>query len=138
MSVVRFRPEAPYNAAVAHLVERHLAKVEVASSSLVSRSRKQSIDFQSMLFVLSEGFSATRKHVFFYPAAPVRDFAGSCISDAEGEDMPHRGVFGRLRRPGGVGAHRQGQKGTGHHMVSCPLLTPLTFLLSRDSLRSRV
>ena len=26
---------------------------------------------------------------------------------------------------GGVGAHRQGQKGTGHHMVSCPLLTPL-------------
>ena len=29
---------------------------------------------------------------------------------------------------GGVGAHRQGQKGTGHHMVSCPLLTPLTFL----------
>ena len=38
---------------------------------------------------------------------------------------------------GGVGAHRQGQKGTGHHMVSCPLLTPLTFLLSCDSLRSR-
>ena len=116
MSVVRFRPEAPYNAAVAHLVERHLAKVEVASSSLVSRSRKQSIDFQSMLFVLSEGFSAMRKHIFFYPAAPVRDFAGSCISDAEGEDMPHRGVFGRLRRPGGVGAHRQGQKGTGHQV----------------------
>ena len=28
----------PKNAAVAHLVERHLAKVEVASSSLVSRS----------------------------------------------------------------------------------------------------
>ena len=25
---------------------------------------------------------------------------------------------------GGVGAHRQGQKGTGHHMVSCPLLSP--------------
>ncbi len=35
----RFRPEAPKYAAVAHLVERHLAKVEVASSSLVSRSR---------------------------------------------------------------------------------------------------
>ena len=28
-------------AAVAHLVERHLAKVEVASSSLVGRSKKQ-------------------------------------------------------------------------------------------------
>ena len=49
MSLVRFRSEAPrfsdvlfvkrtYFAAVAHLVERHLAKVEVASSSLVSRS----------------------------------------------------------------------------------------------------
>ena len=37
MSLVRFRSEAPY-AAVAHLVERHLAKVEVASSSLVIRS----------------------------------------------------------------------------------------------------
>ena len=49
MSLVRFRPEAPSsptatlvgkpNASVAHLVERHLAKVEVASSSLVTRSK---------------------------------------------------------------------------------------------------
>ena len=31
------------DAALAHLVERHLAKVEVASSSLVSRSRKNSL-----------------------------------------------------------------------------------------------
>ena len=37
--MVRFRPEAP-NADVAHPVERHLAKVEVASSSLVIRSKK--------------------------------------------------------------------------------------------------
>ena len=37
MSLVRFRPEAP-DAGVAHPVERHLAKVEVASSSLVTRS----------------------------------------------------------------------------------------------------
>ncbi len=37
MSLVRFRPEAPH-AGLAHLVERHLAKVEVASSSLVTRS----------------------------------------------------------------------------------------------------
>ena len=29
---------SPIHAAVAHLVERHLAKVEVASSSLVGRS----------------------------------------------------------------------------------------------------
>ena len=37
MSLVQFRPEAP-DAGVAHPVERHLAKVEVASSSLVTRS----------------------------------------------------------------------------------------------------
>ena len=37
MSVVRFRPKAPC-AVVAQLVERHLAKVEVASPSLVYRS----------------------------------------------------------------------------------------------------
>ena len=46
MSLVRLRPEAPY-ASVAHLVERHLAKVEVASSSLVTRS----IFSIAMLFV---------------------------------------------------------------------------------------
>ena len=34
------RKEYTFYAAVAHLVERHLAKVEVASSSLVGRSRK--------------------------------------------------------------------------------------------------
>ena len=38
MSLVRFRPEAPY-ADLAHLVERHLAKVEVAGSSPVIRSK---------------------------------------------------------------------------------------------------
>ena len=37
MSLVRFRLWAPL-ADLAHLVERHLAKVEVASSSLVARS----------------------------------------------------------------------------------------------------
>ena len=39
MSLVRFRLWAPF-AGLAHLVERHLAKVEVASSSLVARSKK--------------------------------------------------------------------------------------------------
>ena len=38
MSPVRFWPKAPFYAGIAHLVERHLAKVEVASSSLVARS----------------------------------------------------------------------------------------------------
>ena len=36
--MVRFRPGALKYADVAHLVERNLAKVEVASSSLVIRS----------------------------------------------------------------------------------------------------
>ena len=35
-----FRVKKLQYAAVAHLVERHLAKVEVASSSLVGRSRQ--------------------------------------------------------------------------------------------------
>ena len=42
MSLVQFRPEAPY-ADLAHLVERHLAKVEVAGSSPVIRSKIHSI-----------------------------------------------------------------------------------------------
>ena len=59
MSLVRFRPEAP-SADLAHLVERHLAKVEVAGSSPVIRSkRKQRPHVASLLsnflrpFVLS-------------------------------------------------------------------------------------
>ena len=54
MSLVQFRPEAPF-ADLAHLVERDLAKVEVAGSSPVIRSRTgtQGIDvpviFVSML-----------------------------------------------------------------------------------------
>ena len=39
VSLVRLRSEAPFYADLAHLVERHLAKVEVASSSLVIRSK---------------------------------------------------------------------------------------------------
>ena len=35
----------PAVASVAHLVERHLAKVEVASSSLVTRSKKEDMTY---------------------------------------------------------------------------------------------
>ena len=60
--MVRFRPEAP-NADLAHLVERHLAKVEVASSSLVIRSKKvltmsKDFIFFAGLFQLLEYFSS--------------------------------------------------------------------------------
>ena len=54
MSLVRFRLWAPY-AGLAHLVERHLAKVEVASSSLVARSMlKQDIRFGCPVFSSDE------------------------------------------------------------------------------------
>ena len=52
MSLVRFRPEAPYNADLAHLVERNLAKVEVAGSSPVIRSKKRRTDLVSVLLFL--------------------------------------------------------------------------------------
>ncbi len=62
MSLVRFRPEAPwvsrphgsfiFYADVAHLVERHLAKVEVASSSLVIRSRSNGSEYSEPFFVI--------------------------------------------------------------------------------------
>ena len=51
MSLVRFRPEAPY-ADLAHLVERHLAKVEVAGSSPVIRSKTNNRTLVVRLFVL--------------------------------------------------------------------------------------
>ncbi len=38
---------------VAHPVERHLAKVEVASSSLVTRSKRLQLLLESFLFILT-------------------------------------------------------------------------------------
>ena len=45
-------------AGVAHPVERHLAKVEVASSSLVARSNKKDTQMR-VLFCLQKAFSST-------------------------------------------------------------------------------
>ena len=50
MSLVRFRPKAPF-ADVAHLVERHLAKVEVAGSSPVIRSKKKTSISVSFFYI---------------------------------------------------------------------------------------
>ena len=61
MSLVRFRPKAPF-AGLAHLVERHLAKVEVASSSLVTRSKDRPnglVFFHIIDFVEICGFSSS-------------------------------------------------------------------------------
>ena len=43
-----FRVKKLQYAAVAHLVERHLAKVEVASSSLVGRSNTKPLHLRSV------------------------------------------------------------------------------------------
>ena len=43
----------PCSAGLAHLVERHLAKVEVASSSLVARSIKKDIQSDVLFSCLS-------------------------------------------------------------------------------------
>ena len=53
MTLVRLRPEAPY-AGVAHPVERHLAKVEVASSSLVTRSKMEYKERNRVPYILTE------------------------------------------------------------------------------------
>ena len=45
-----------------------------------------------------------------------------------GTPFPRRGGKLPPTAAGRAGVHRREQKGTGHHMVSCPLLTPLTFL----------
>ena len=53
MSPVQFWPEAPF-AGIAHLAERHLAKVEVASSNLVARSKsspESSLDGSGVFFI---------------------------------------------------------------------------------------
>ena len=54
MSLVRFRPKAPF-ADVAHLVERHLAKVEVAGSSPVIRSKSKVSVTQVLFYFTADG-----------------------------------------------------------------------------------
>ena len=74
MSLVRFRPEAPWfpignrDAGVAHPVERHLAKVEVASSSLVTRSKKPTDFGWFFLFLLFKflKFLLYKSHFMWY------------------------------------------------------------------------
>ncbi len=55
-------------AGIAHLVERHLAKVEVASSSLVARSReKQDIRIGMPCFFIAWGLSPARRGSGAFP-----------------------------------------------------------------------
>ena len=65
--MVRFRPEAPIKYAdVAHLVERHLAKVEVAGSSPVIRSKgKERVPKVLSLFLCIIHYSSFTIHYSF-------------------------------------------------------------------------
>ena len=55
MSLVRFRSEAPF-ADLAHLVERDLAKVEVAGSSPVIRSKESAHQVNIGVLIFSEHY----------------------------------------------------------------------------------
>ena len=57
-------------AAVAHLVERHLAKVEVASSSLVSRSKRKHLSLTGAFFWIPGDF------YYFWTAKPPKSGRG--------------------------------------------------------------
>ena len=61
---------AVISAAVAHLVERHLAKVEVASSSLVSRSKKKNLSMTGFSFWNPGDF------YYFWTAEPPKSSRG--------------------------------------------------------------
>ena len=64
------------NAGVAHLVERHLAKVEVASSSLVARSRKKrQFSTEDCRFFLFSSLLSFRFSLFFQIVVSVKDLA---------------------------------------------------------------
>ena len=60
VSLVRFRPEAPENADLAHLVERRLAKAKVAGSSPVIRSIKRQDIPKDVLSFLSKRICGVR------------------------------------------------------------------------------
>ena len=62
----------PCSAGLAHLVERHLAKVEVASSSLVARSIKKDIQSDVLFSCLSHGKKFLKYGNFFADGSVIR------------------------------------------------------------------
>ena len=82
---IRFRRSEP-DAGVAHPVERHLAKVEVASSSLVTRSKKES----------------PAKRLGFFSGDEARtipsDSPADCRALPAGRQCNHRSARGTRRR----------------------------------------
>ena len=126
MSVVRFRPEAPIKCGCSS--SGRAPPCQGGGSEFEPRQplqkTKHRLSVDAFCFIRRIIFFYAEAH-FFYAQAQINVFAGSCIFDAEGEDMPHRGVFGRLRRPGGCRCpptRAKGGKGT--VWFPCPLLTP--------------
>ena len=64
-----------------------------------------------------------QKHIFFYAQAQINVFAGSCIFDAEGEDMPHRERF--LAAFGGPGVSVPTDRGKRGQDTKYGFLSPL-------------
>ena len=60
-----------------------------------------------------------RKHKLTFSPVPASSMQKARI-------CPIEGFLAAFGGPGGVGAHRQGQKGTGHHMVSAVAHYPLS------------
>ena len=86
---------AVISAAVAHLVERHLAKVEVASSSLVSRSKtKRPVFDRSFVLEMDTGSKTRQKNM------PAACFFGRVIRPTApvGRSLAKSGLDGRFSR----------------------------------------
>ena len=82
MSLVRFRLWAPF-AGLAHLVERHLAKVEVASSSLVARSKKETPPIGWCFFFGAGKFASQT-----YPAGELKSKGNRRYAASGGRSEP--------------------------------------------------
>ena len=64
-----------------------------------------------------------QKHIFFYAHAQINVFAGSCIFDAEGDAVPHRGAF--LAVFGGPGVSVPTDRGKRGQDTKYGFLSPL-------------
>ena len=95
MSLVQLRPEAPF-AGVAHLVERDLAKVEVASSSLVARSKKERHPTGCLSFLGNESGEARNELQLRAPRRGVEAGSNSpgdcCVRERRAEPRSRRGI----------------------------------------------
>ena len=113
MSLVQFRPEAPY-ADLAHLVERNLAKVEVAGSIPVIRSKNTGT--QNVPVIIRRHGQAVRQRSAT-PLSPVR-FRVAPPKNSESECF--RNFF---IQAAGLAYHRRTKCGAYHQPFGLYLIT---------------